>query len=168
MRTRLILLFTYRGSLHPSERLQSTRPRKANTMSNNDGKQAHGPEAAKEIKTILSQTQKNEAQPTERHCKDDRTRNQGRACPPQATPAAPQPPRATAVHITLTLHEGYARCLVGTSKKRPPGDSRDRAEGKSLSGYGHAEAQVRQQGQLLGPHAPGPCSCALSDPPELH
>jgi hypothetical protein len=126
------------------------------------------PKAAKNIKTILSQTQKNEAQPTERHCKDDRTPNQGRACPPQATAAAPQLWRATAVHITLTLHEGYARCLVGTSKKLPPGDSKDRAEGKLLSGYGHAEAQVRQQGQVLGPHAPGPCSCALSDPPELH
>jgi hypothetical protein len=29
-----------------------------------------------------------------------------------------------AVHITLTLHESYTQVLVGTSKERPPGDSR--------------------------------------------
>jgi hypothetical protein len=32
--------------------------------------------------------------------------------------------RTRAVHITLTLHESYTQLLVGTSKRRPPGDSR--------------------------------------------
>jgi hypothetical protein len=56
--------------------------------------------------------------------------------------------RTGAIHITLTLNKSYTQFPVGTSKERPPGDSRrasrsDVAEGTKVPHDGLAEVPIR-------------------------
>jgi hypothetical protein len=53
-------------------------------------------------------------------------------------------PRARAVHRTLTLHKSQSQFPVGTSKKRPPGDSQRTIRSDISQGYeGTADAPAK-------------------------
>jgi hypothetical protein len=113
------------------------------------GKRSKGPKSNKNTANIM---RKKNSQPTDRHHKLETTLFQGRACLPQATPAAPQPWQATArkivthnpeslqgqhlpphslgkqqrtrlLHITLNLCKSRTQFRVDTSVKRSLIDS---------------------------------------------
>jgi hypothetical protein len=104
--------------------------------------------------TTLTQAEKNKLQPTDRHHTDNRTLNQGKERPPQATPAAPKPWQATArksgTHKPDSEQEPHS-VPVGTSKKLPPGDSqrgrrRESAQGTKVQHDGPVEVSTRLDG----------------------
>jgi hypothetical protein len=101
------------------------------------GDEQAGPKATK----VLRQTQKEKAKPTDSHrnynracCAVNQRRlliKEGRVCPrkcPPRTPAAPQPWRARAVHITLTMCKSHAQFPAVISEKQPPGQQQESAQ----------------------------------------
>jgi hypothetical protein len=89
--------------------LQSTRTQKANTMISTEGSERTDPKATKSAKATQSHTKRNKAQPTERHCTDYRTLNQGKECAPQATPAR-LPPQGLRLQSAARAVSGELYC----------------------------------------------------------
>jgi hypothetical protein len=110
----------------------------------------------KAAKTTLSQTSK--VQPAVRLFTDNSTLNPWTECLPMQHVRSQRLGKqqgARAVHETLTLHKSHTRFLVGTIKKRPPGDiqrarRRDIALGSKVPHDGHAEVSVRRQKGVTG------------------
>jgi hypothetical protein len=73
----------------------------------------------------LIKTEQNKSQPTERHLLDDTTFKERSVHPRQhLLPCSHgRQQRTRAVHMTMPLHWSHTQFPVGTSKKRPRGDS---------------------------------------------
>jgi hypothetical protein len=109
----LSLKTSHRSGIDELQLLQRTKARKANTMN------------AKMKECEL--TDPRAAETTLSHALSRQQHSQSGGCPPQATPAAPHPWRGTARKSGRcnpdSVQEPLPVLSVGTSKKRPPGDS---------------------------------------------